>query len=114
MRARLFNTLLALCYLLQVAAQNTEEAEKQDWKQNLFTGGTVSLGFFNNTFLIGANPVLGYSITNWAELALQVNFSYNSVRDYNGIFNNKLTDYLRSGPFYSDLSHAVCVCAGTA
>ncbi|MEY4150485.1 MAG: hypothetical protein RL555_1089 [Bacteroidota bacterium] len=100
MRARLFNTLLALCYLLHVAAQNPKEAEKQDWKQNLFTGGTVSLGFFNNTFLIGANPVFGYSFTNWAELALQVNFSYNSVRDYNGIFNNKLrqTTY-GAGPF---------------
>ena len=100
MPERLFSTLLALCMLAQVAAQHTEEAEKRDWKQNLFTGGTVSLGFFNNNFLIGANPVFGYSFTNWAELALQVNFSYNSVRDYNGIFNNKLrqTTY-GAGPF---------------
>lgn len=61
-----------------------------DWKQNLFSGGSVSFGVFNNTFLIGGNPVLGYSLTDFVDVALQVNYSYNSIRDYNGIFNNKL------------------------
>lgn len=100
MRARLYSAVLYLLCFLQVAGQDTAEVVKRDWKQNLFTGGTVSLGFFNNTFLIGANPVFGYSFTNWAEIAFQVNFSYNSVRDYNGIFNNKLrqTTY-GAGPF---------------
>lgn len=83
-------------------AQEKIEEEKKDWKQNLFTGGTVSLGFFNNTFLIGANPVIGYSLANWTDLGLQLNYTYNAVRNYD--FNGVITSRLREtvfggGPF---------------
>jgi hypothetical protein len=90
MRARLFNFSLFLLWLFPISAQEIHNANKRDWKQNIFSGGTISLGFFNNIFLVGANPVFGYSFTNWTEIALQVNLSYNAIRDYNGIFNNKM------------------------
>ena len=85
-----------------IGAQEKMEEEKRDWRQNLFTGGTVSLGFFNNTFLIGANPVMGYSVTNWADAGLQLNYTYNAVRNYD--FNGVITSRLREtvfggGPF---------------
>ncbi|MBU6307046.1 MAG: hypothetical protein KGO46_03185 [Bacteroidetes bacterium] len=84
--------LLSTLFLFVLAgpAWSQNEKEPGDWKKNLFTGGSVSFGIFNNTFLIGANPVFGYSLTDFADVALQVNYSYNSIRDYNGIFNNKL------------------------
>jgi hypothetical protein len=82
--------------------QDKTDQEKRDWKLNLFTGGTVSLGFFNNTFLIGANPVFGYSLTNWADAGLQVNYTYNAVRnyDYNGVITSRLRETIfGGGPF---------------
>ena len=53
--------------------QAQDEKEPGAWKKNLFTGGSVSFGIFNNTFLIGANPVFGYSITDYVDAALVVN-----------------------------------------
>lgn len=83
----------------QVVAQSENKEEKRDWKMNLFTGGTLSLGFFNNTFLIGANPVFGYSFTNWAEIGLQLNYTYHSVRsyDYNGVIINRQRETVYGG-----------------
>lgn len=73
----------ALCAIVQAQSNAT-------FKQYAFSGGSLSLGLFNNTLLVGAHPVIGYNLTNWADVALQLNYSYNSIRDFNGIFNNKL------------------------
>jgi hypothetical protein len=62
-------------------AQDEEEKDKPSFKENLFTGGSVSLAFYNNTFLIGASPVFGYSLANWADAGVVVNYFYTSYRD---------------------------------
>jgi hypothetical protein len=63
-------------------AWSQEEGEQKGFKkENLFSGGTVSLSFFNNTFLIGANPVLGYRLANWVDAGIVVNFQWVSFRD---------------------------------
>jgi hypothetical protein len=91
-------SFLALaCSFLSFSAFAQRDNEPGDWKKNLFTGGSVSFGVFNNTFLIGGNPVFGYSLTDYVDLALQVNYTYNSIRDYNGIFNNKLRQSVYGG-----------------
>ena len=74
---------------LHSKAQDKEEKAKTPFKENLFTGGSISLAFYNNTFLVGASPVLGYSITNWADLGIVVNYNYTSYRDYQ-VFNDRL------------------------
>lgn len=74
---------------LNTKAQDREEKEKVPFKQNLFTGGTISLAFYSNTFLIGGSPVLGYSITNWADLGIVVNYNYTVYRDYY-VFDDRL------------------------
>ena len=58
-----------------------EESERGFKKENLFTGGSISLAFYNNTFLVGGSPVFGYSLTNWADLGIVVNYNYTSYRD---------------------------------
>lgn len=79
-------------------AQDKEEEKKKGFnKENLFTGGSISLAFYNNTFLVGGSPVLGYSITNWADLGIVVNYNYSSYRDYNFVFNDKLKQYVYGG-----------------
>ncbi|MFL5810207.1 MAG: hypothetical protein ACJ749_11845 [Flavisolibacter sp.] len=64
-------------------AQQREETEKKGFKkENLFTGGSISLSFFNNSFLIGANPVFGYSLTKWADFGIVGNYTYTAYHDY--------------------------------
>jgi hypothetical protein len=78
--------------------REAEESEKGFKKENLFTGGSISLAFYNNTFLVGGSPVFGYSLTNWADLGIVVNYNYTSYRDvsYYGS-NDKLRQSVYGG-----------------
>ena len=91
--------LIASVISIHTKAQEQEEKEKVPFKQNLFTGGTISLAFYNNTFLIGGSPVLGYSITNWADLGIVINYNYTVYRDYY-VFDDRLKqNNFGAGPF---------------
>jgi len=80
------------------AQKEKEEKEETSFKENLFTGGSISLAFYNNTFLIGGSPVLGYSLTNWADAGIVVNYNYTSYRDYSGYgYNDKLHQTVYGG-----------------
>ena len=59
-----------------------EGGEKGFKKENLFTGGSITLSFFNGQTLLGANPVFGYKLADWADAGLAMNFLYNGSRDY--------------------------------
>jgi hypothetical protein len=79
------------------AQYKEEEEDKKSFKENLFTGGSVSFAFYNNTFLIGASPVFGYSLANWADAGVVVNYNYTSYRDYNFVYNDKLRQTVYGG-----------------
>lgn len=90
MKSKLIAFLFFASFIsLSTNAQDKEEKAKVPFKENLFTGGSISLAFYNNTFLVGASPVLGYSITNWADLGIVINYNYTSYRDYL-VFNDRL------------------------
>jgi hypothetical protein len=75
--------MLIICFFftaMAVSAQDEEE-KKGFKKENLFTGGSISLAFYNNTFLIGASPVFGYSLAKWVDLGLVFNYNYTAYRD---------------------------------
>jgi hypothetical protein len=59
------------------------DEEKTSFKEKLFTGGSISLAFYNNTFLIGGSPVFGVSLTNWIDGGVVVNYNYTAYRDVN-------------------------------
>ena len=61
-------------------AQDEEEGQKGFKKENLFTGGSITLSFFNGQTLLGANPIFGYKIANWIDAGLSFNFLYSSIR----------------------------------
>ncbi len=91
--------LLAASFMLLSAfvfAQDEEEKEKRSFKENLFTGGSISLAFYNNTFMVGGIPVFGYSLTNWIDAGIVMNYIYTSYRDVS-ISNDKLRQTMFGG-----------------
>jgi len=78
----LFFLLANLVLFSTIKAQDEDEEEKKGFKkENLFTGGSISLAFYNNTFLIGGSPVFGYNLTKWLDAGLVINYNYASYRD---------------------------------
>ena len=90
--------LLSVVLSASVFAQKKEKDEKEEtsFRENLFTGGSVSLAFYNNTFLIGASPVLGYSLANFMDAGIVVNYNYTSYRDVN-VFDDRLRQKVYGG-----------------
>jgi hypothetical protein len=91
---RLFIVCFLSCLVFIVTAQ--DEEEQGGGKKNLFTGGSVSLSFFDGAFLVGANPVFGYSLANWVDAGVLVNYTYTSYRDYQE-YNDRLRQYIYGG-----------------
>jgi hypothetical protein len=90
--------LLAFTLLFSIATwaqgeredeEKGKDEEKTSFKEKLFTGGSISLAFYNNTFLVGGSPVFGVSLTNWIDAGIVVNYNYTSYRDVNQ-FDDKL------------------------
>ena len=96
MKKFIVSSLLLVMTTTLLQAQGDEEKEKPSFKENLFTGGSVSLAFYNNTFLVGASPVLGYSLANWADAGIVVNYNYTSYRDVT-LFDDRLRQTVYGG-----------------
>lgn len=66
---------------MEPVKENEEKEVRTGFKkENLFTGGGIQLSFSNSTFVVGASPVLGYSINKWIDAGIVVNFTYYSNR----------------------------------
>jgi hypothetical protein len=79
-----------------------KEKEKVPFKETLFTGGSISLAFYNNTFLIGASPVIGTSLTNWLDAGVVINYTYTSYRDVNA-FDDRLRQTVYGGGVFTKI-----------
>jgi hypothetical protein len=62
-------------------------------KENLFVGGSLSLGFGGNTFNIGGSPEIGYSLNKWLDAGVLVNVNYTSERADPNLYYNNDTRY---------------------
>lgn len=90
MKATILIMLISLSFSAATFAQETEKKQVFPQESNLFTGGSISLGFSGgsySTFLFGLHPHLGYKLAKWIDVAGVVNFEYQSQRDP---FNEKL------------------------
>lgn len=81
-------TAIILVTIFQLAAQDKEE-EKGFKKENLFTGGSITVSFFNKQTVLGANPIFGYKLADWVDAGIAFNFLYNGARDYQ-YFDDKI------------------------
>ena len=116
MKKQLIVGVISLLSFSFIHAQDEpeEELKKGFKKENLFTGGSVSLSFGNNSFLIGGTPVFGYSLTKWLDAGLAVNFNYTSYRDYLQ-FDDRLRQTIYGGGAFTRIYPVrFFICTGTA
>lgn len=72
-----------LICLASLAALAQDDEEKGGFKkENLFTGGSVTLQFGNQFTALGLSPYFGYSLNKYIDVAASLNFNYTSQRDY--------------------------------
>jgi hypothetical protein len=71
-----------------------EEQRKGFKKENLFTGGSVTMSFYSGGTILGANPVFGYKIANWLDAGIALNYTYQGSRD-----NYEINDKIRQHVF---------------
>lgn len=96
--------LLAQKYQHDVESRDNRSRDNGSIKGSFFTGGSISLSFFNGAFLAGGNPVFGYSLTKWADLGIVGNYTYSSYRDYSGYgSNDKLRQSIYGGGIFTRL-----------
>ena len=80
---KLFLACLLLTNSFLIFAQDEPEEEKRGFKkENLFAGGSITVTFFNNQTILGANPFIGYKLTDWADAGIAANFVYTGARHY--------------------------------
>lgn len=56
--------------------------EKGFKKENLFTGGNVTLSFASGYTVLGASPMIGYKLNNYLDAGAVVNYVFTGARDY--------------------------------
>ena len=91
--------VFSICFALSAIAQDEEDKKEEEGgfnKENFFTGGSISLAFYNNTFLVGGSPVFGYSLAKWVDLGIVANYNYTSYRDVYS-FDDKLRQSVYGG-----------------
>jgi hypothetical protein len=90
--------VLALMSSFYAAKAQDEERSSEDRKgkfkkENLFTGGGAIVSVGNYSTVLGASPVLGYSINKWLDAGISFNFTYASSRAvYSNGFNYVVSD----------------------
>jgi hypothetical protein len=93
--------ILALLILITVKELNAQDVDNDNGenkgfkKENVFLGGSISLGFGSGSFGIGANPEVGYSLSNWLDGGLVFNINYLSQNDY--YYNVKYSSFNYGG-----------------
>jgi hypothetical protein len=79
-----------LCLLaFSVNAQDEDEEKGGFKKENLFTGGSITLSFFSGGSVIGGTPIFGYRVADWVDAGIAFNYIYSGRRDYLQ-FNDKV------------------------
>jgi hypothetical protein len=63
------------------AQKNEDEEERGFKKENLFTGGSLTVSFFNGQTVLGALPHFGYKIADWLDAGISLNYQYAGARD---------------------------------
>lgn len=97
--------ILVAAFLFSIGLMAQSELEENQGgfrKENLFTGGSISLGFSTGSFQAGANPMFGYSLGDWVDAGVVVNFNYASFRNV-FVLNDKMRETTYGGGVFTRL-----------
>lgn len=88
-----FLILILSSFSIITFSQKQDEEIKGFKRENIFLGGSIGLnaGGWNNTFFIGANPQIGYSIANFLDAGIVTNLNFFSLN-----YNQAGFDYKQS------------------
>ena len=77
--------ILFLLFVSTISVSRAQSDSSTHWfqKDHLFTGGSLTVNFFNSQFSLGVIPVIGYNITKWLDAGLLFNFLYISEKNIN-------------------------------
>jgi hypothetical protein len=101
MKKIVFVFLLISLSATLVCAQDLEDTLSKGFKkENLFTGGTVNVSFFNGRTILGANPIFGYRFAKWIDAGAAINFTYSGQRDFRQL-NDKARQYVYGGGLFT-------------
>jgi hypothetical protein len=82
-------------------AQEEETEENKGFKkENLFTGGSITVSFFSGTTVLGATPHFGYRVAKWLDGGIVFNINYTGVRDYQE-FDDKVRQTTYGGGLFT-------------
>jgi hypothetical protein len=82
------------------AQDEPHEKEKGFKKENLFTGGTVTVSFYSGGTILGGNPFFGYKLTDWIDAGIVANYTYAGSRD-NVYINDKVRQNIYGGGVFT-------------
>lgn len=82
--------------------EKDEEETKGFKKENLFTGGNLTVSFFNRTTILGGSPVFGYKIASFLDGGVVLNYTYSGRKDYQEI-NDKVRQSVYGGGLFTRL-----------
>lgn len=78
-------TFALFCTCTGVFSQEENDRDNGKFKrENIFLGTSLNLGLANNSFNVGLNPEIGYSINKWLDGGMSFNINY---------FSQRATDY---------------------
>lgn len=86
----------------QSGDKKKDEKEKGFKKENLFTGGSITLAFYTGGSTLGASPVFGYRLANWVDAGVVINYTHDSRRDY-PVVDDKLRQSVYGGGVFTRL-----------
>lgn len=73
----LLSLILLAISISSFSQQSEEDTQKGKFKnENIFVGSGINLGFTSNSYNVGINPEIGYSITKWIDAGISLNFNY--------------------------------------
>src|ERR1043165_4905339 len=84
--------ILTLASLVSVLFSNAQDSTRKKSggydPENLFVGGSISLslGGYQNGFLIGLNPYIGYKFLSFMDAGVVINYQHYSEKDF---YDNK-------------------------
>ncbi|MGI8950450.1 MAG: hypothetical protein ACR2FN_02585 [Chitinophagaceae bacterium] len=81
----IFSVLISVFYIKSFSQNlpptySGDDGSKGFKKENVFIGGSLSVGFASDIFSVGGNPEIGYSIAQWLDAGIAINLNYSSER----------------------------------